>query len=54
MLLVIGVQHHKLAEILLSIFDPRIPKVGAGRSLAVRSMEVDIFSTLYQPITNNL
>jgi len=39
---VIGVQHHKLAEILLAIFDPRIPKVGAGRGIAVKTMEVRV------------
>jgi len=38
--IVIGVQHHKLAQILLSIFDPRVPKVGGSRSVAIRSMEV--------------
>lgn len=42
MWVVIGVQHHKLAEILLCIFNPGIPKVGASRSIAVRSMEVRI------------
>jgi hypothetical protein len=41
---VIGVQHHKLAEILLAIFDPKIPKVGASRSIAVKSMEVSLQS----------
>jgi len=40
---VIGVQHHKLAQILLSIFDPRIPKVGGTRSVAIRAMEVRLF-----------
>jgi hypothetical protein len=38
--IVIGVQHHKLAQILLSIFNPSIPKVGGSRSIAVRNMEV--------------
>ncbi len=37
---VIGVQHHKLGEILISIFDPKIPRVGGSRSIAVRAMEV--------------
>ncbi|KUJ06789.1 uncharacterized protein LY89DRAFT_726203 [Mollisia scopiformis] len=37
---IIGVQHLKLAQILLCIFDPRIPRVGGSRSVAVRNMEV--------------
>jgi hypothetical protein len=43
---IIGVQHHKLGQILLSIFDPRIPRVGGARSVAVRSMEEQIKSNL--------
>lgn len=38
--LVIGVQHHKLGQILLAIFDPKIPRVGGNRNIAVKSMEV--------------
>lgn len=45
---IIGVQHHKLAQILLSIFDPRIPKVGGTRSIAVRSMEAEIKPNLLE------
>lgn len=45
---VIGVQHHKLAQILLSIFDPRIPKVGGNRSIAVRAMEAEIKPNLLE------
>jgi hypothetical protein len=43
---VIGVQHHKLAEILLAIFDPRIPKVGGDRNKAIEAMEVRIMRPL--------
>lgn len=43
---IIGVQHHKLGEILLSIFDPKIPRVGGSRSIAVRAMEKHIKQNL--------
>ncbi len=39
---IIGVQHHKLAQILLSIFDPRIPKVGGAARVAIRAMEAEV------------
>lgn len=39
---IIGVQHHKLGQILLAIFDPKIPRVGGSRSTAVKSMEEQI------------
>ena len=45
---IIGVQHHKLAQILLAIFDPRIPKVGGNRSIAIRSMEAEIKPNLLE------
>jgi hypothetical protein len=38
--LVIGVQHHLLARIILAIFDPKLPRIGGSRSTAVRAMEV--------------
>ncbi|KAF8848549.1 hypothetical protein BDZ45DRAFT_753705 [Acephala macrosclerotiorum] len=44
--IIIGVQHYKLAQILLCIFDPRLPRVGGSRSMAVRNMEAKIKPTL--------
>jgi hypothetical protein len=32
---------------LLAIFDPRIPRVGGTRSIAVKSMEVSLIHPLY-------
>jgi hypothetical protein len=43
--LVIGVQHFLLAKILLAIFDPKLPRIGGNRTVAVRSMEVHISPT---------
>lgn len=45
---IIGVQHHKLAQILLCIFDPKIPRIGGSRNVAVRNMEAQIKPTLRQ------
>jgi len=36
---VIGIQHFKLAQMLLAIFDPTIPRLGGNRRVAVHSME---------------
>jgi hypothetical protein len=47
--LVIGVQHHKLGQILLAIFDPKIPRVGGSRSTAIKSMEVCLTESLFDP-----
>lgn len=38
--LVIGIQHHLLAQIILAIFDPKLPRIGGSRSIAVKAMEV--------------
>lgn len=38
--LVIGIQHHLLAQIILAIFDPKLPRIGGSRSMAVKAMEV--------------
>jgi hypothetical protein len=42
--LVIGIQHHLLAQIILAIFDPNLPRIGGSRSAAVRTMEVRCLS----------
>lgn len=44
--LVIGIQHHVLARIMLAIFDPNLPRIGSSRSSAVRAMEVCILQAL--------
>ncbi|PMD35790.1 hypothetical protein L207DRAFT_94577 [Hyaloscypha variabilis F] len=43
---IIGVQHHKLGQILLAIFDPKIPRVGGSRSTAIKAMEEQIKADL--------
>jgi hypothetical protein len=37
---VISVQHWLLAKILLAIFDPKLPRIGGNRTVAVKTMEV--------------
>ncbi|RDW73068.1 hypothetical protein BP6252_06975 [Coleophoma cylindrospora] len=39
---IIGIQHHMLAQILLAIFNPKIPRLGGSRTTALRSMEDEI------------
>lgn len=45
---IIGVQHHLLASLLLSIFNPQIPKTGRGRREAERAVEIAIKSDLME------
>lgn len=41
-LLVIGVQHHILAQLFLAQFDPTIPRVGTKRGAAVKAIAVSL------------
>ncbi|KAL3423508.1 arca-like protein [Phlyctema vagabunda] len=43
---IIGIQHFMLAQILLAIFNPNIPRIGGSRNTALRSMEEEIKSRL--------
>ena len=43
---IIGVQHHYLAQMLLEIFDPTIPRCGPGRKALVRAMESRVMGHL--------
>ncbi|KIN05899.1 hypothetical protein OIDMADRAFT_113285 [Oidiodendron maius Zn] len=43
---IIGIQHHLLAQIILAIFDPKLPRVGGSRSFAVKAMESEVMSSL--------
>lgn len=43
---IIGIQHHLLAQILLAIFDPELPRIGGSRTSAARAMEAQVESSL--------
>ncbi|KAH9213572.1 hypothetical protein DL95DRAFT_338963 [Leptodontidium sp. 2 PMI_412] len=43
---IIGIQHHKLAQILLSTFDPKIPRIGKGRHDAEHAMLIGVKQNL--------
>ncbi|KAG4441357.1 hypothetical protein IFR05_003171 [Cadophora sp. M221] len=43
---IIGIQHHKLAQILLSTFDPKIPRIGKGRYDAEHAMLIGVKQNL--------
>lgn len=40
--IVIGIQHHILAQLFLVRFDPGIPKVGTNRQTAMKTMSVSV------------
>ena len=52
--LVIGIQHHLLAQIILAIFDPKLPRVGGTRSTAIKAMEVLTLPSQFIKLANIL
>ncbi|RDW80367.1 hypothetical protein BP5796_05065 [Coleophoma crateriformis] len=41
---VIGIQHHDLAKILLTVYDPRLPRLGPSQRRAARKIEAELKS----------